>query len=210
MSNKQVIVNNLYLGPIEIWSHLLNSNEIILECQEHYQKKSFRNKCEILCSSGVELLSIPLKKGKHRGVNIKEVAIAYEDPWTSYHLKKIKDAYIKAPYYEHYIAELASIFEKNHSYLYDLNFALLEWSLSILKLDILISETNTYEKNPSDSILDLRSLSNIKMKGSILSRHHYPQVYEYKMGFKANLSILDLIMNQGPESSIYLKQLAKK
>jgi len=210
LAKKYNIINSLYLGPLEIWKHLSRGDVIFLECHENYQKKSFRNKCEIVCSAGVELLSIPLKKGKHGGIPITEVEVAYHEPWIAQHDKKIKDAYIKSPYYDFYIHDLREIWNQEFTFLYDLNEAILKWTLHTLQLDIPIIKTEAYHKTLDDTYRDLRPMSQLQKNDNSHSYPTYPQVYEYKIGFKPNLSILDLIMNQGPESIVYLKQLSDK
>ncbi len=211
MTKNKILINSLYLGPVELWKHLCLSPCIYVESKENYQKKSYRNKCEILCSSGVELLSIPLKKGKHGGIPITEVEISYVDLWIEQHDKKISDAYIKAPYFDFYIHGLRDIWKKKFKHLFDLNDAVLKWTLEALCLDIPVVRTTTFQKiAEDDEITDLRPMSKLGKRSNPLSNHTYPQVYEYKFGFKPNLSILDLIMNQGPEAVVYLKQMKDK
>ena len=121
------------------------------------------------------------------------------------HLKKIKAAYLKSPYFIFYYDELAEIILSEKIHLYDLNMDLLKWTLQKIGLEIDIEETTDYLKSyPNDS--DLRNLkfgSDLEIDKRIL----YPQVFETKIGFKPNMSILDLLMNQGPESINYLKEL---
>ena len=210
MAKKSFLINNLYLGPLELWKHLFKKDEIILECHENYQKKSYRNKCDILCSSGVEVLSIPLKKGKHGGVNIKEVEISYDTDWQRLHVKKIKDAYIKAPYYDYYIPSLEGLIMGSDTFLFDFNYKLFLWTLDSLNLTKTITQSQDFYLSVPSSIIDGRPLSKLNQNPIATTYPIYPQVYEYKFGFKPNLSIVDLLMNQGPEAIVYLKQLQEK
>lgn len=202
---KKTIINSVYLGPIYLWRTLINTGVLVVECRENYQKKSYRNKCEIVCSYGVEALSVPLKKGKHAGQNIQSVQISYDENWMTDHLKKIKSAYLKSPYFIFYYDELSEIILSEKTHLYDLNMDLLKWTLQKIDLEIHLEETTDYHKN-YPSCTDLRNLkygSNVEIDDRII----YPQVFENKIGFKPNMSILDLLMNQGPESINYLKEL---
>jgi hypothetical protein len=149
-----------------------------VEACEHYQKGSFRNRCHIAGPNGVQRLSIPLVKGKHNQMPIKEVRIAYDEPWQVRHWRSIRTAYGNAPYFEHYADDLAPHYEKHYTFLFDLNLELLRLVLQ-QKLgwqgEIVLSTSYI----PADLPKDLPQ--------------QYPQVFEDKHGFLPDLSILDLL-----------------
>jgi len=191
------------MGPISIWHSLSNSERILIECQETYQKKSYRNKCEIFGSSGVELLSIPLKSGKHKSISIKDVLISNEVNWRKKHLHSIKEAYVRAPFYDYYYPSLEKLYSNETPFLYDFNINMFNWLTQKLNIQASIEETKAFEKEYE--ILDLRGLK--YSKATMDFDPTYPQVYEYKYGFKADVGIIDLLMNLGPESESFLKEL---
>jgi len=124
------------------------------------------------------------------------------------HLKKIKEAYVRSPYFDFYYDQIACIIQSERSYLYDLNLELIKWVINTLEIEVELKETDEYIRT-YDGFTDLRSMKYSSTRDYDLSglSHTYPQVFEYKNGFIPNLSILDLIMNQGPESIKYLKEM---
>jgi hypothetical protein len=149
-------------------------------------------------------LSIPLKKGKNNGMNIKSVKISYDEDWNVQHLKKIRDGYMRSPYYNFYIDELEAILLSSNDYLFDLNQNLFYWIMEKLDANLEITETKKYTHEVED-MTDLRAHKVGSLKMSY--KNSYPQVFEHKYGFIPDMSVLDLLMNQGPESLKYLKEM---
>ncbi len=201
-----MIIPIFYFGSIDIWVHILKARSVRIEANENYQKKSQRNKSTILCSSGPQLLSIPLQKGKHQKRKIKEVKISYDENWPKLHLKKVEDAYGQAPYYSFYIEELSNILSSDEPLLYNLNFRLINWLAEKMDLDLSLIETFEYKKD-YPTLKDLRTKYSLSDKMTTILETPYPQVFESDFGFMSNLSIIDLLMNQGPESKVYLKEI---
>ena len=107
-----IIQETQIFGPIGIFAHYLNKDEIIVEKHENYQKRSFRNRYDILTTNGVLRLTIPLCKGKNNKMPITEVKLAYDDNWVDIHLQTIRSAYGKSPYFEFYFDDLEKIFAR--------------------------------------------------------------------------------------------------
>ena len=175
-----------------------------IEAHEHYQKRSLRNKCVITSSQGPKILSIPLKKGKHNQQLITQVAISYDEPWETKHLRSLKTAYQSAPFFDHYFAEVESLYQDPGKYLFDFNWKILNYFLHLFELP-LPSKSNGYE----------RRVCGFDARGSVTPRSFdqirlppYNHVFEDRHGYLSNLSILDLLFCLGPEASVYLQQAA--
>lgn len=175
--------------PISFFSEVRKSSLVLIDLFENYQKRSYRNRFEILTSNGKQSLSIPLKKGKNEKQLISEVLISYDSNWPNQHLQTIQSAYGKSPYFEHYFPIIESLFQKRIEKLSELNDAALQQSLKSLKIDGKFDFTSSY--NPD------KTVTSYAVK-------KYPQVFEYKYGFTENLSIIDLLFNTGPEAVLYL------
>lgn len=201
MSNV-VILEAQYFPPLEYLSKIILFSNISIEAHEHYQKGSYRNRCHIATSQGVQALSVPLKKGKNAQMPIRDVAIAYDIDWQRQHWQSLKTAYGSAPFWEHYAPMLEPLFSKKNTYLFDLNLDILDFILKILKIknSITITLTDTYVAENADDtslinregVLDLRN--QISPKRTSLYGAKYAQVFEDKHGFLPNLSILDAVL----------------
>lgn len=200
----KILIESQYLPPIFLFSQLKNCDEIILEASEHYQKRSFRNRCDIASSNGILSLTIPLQTGKNAQLNIKEVKIAQVENWQKQHWQSIRSAYGKAPFYEYYADVFHVHYEKQYDFLFDFNLSLLQSSLKLLKLPLNISFTSEYQKNINETnIIDFRNKLNKRAIPDIASLKKYPQLFEDRHGFQPNLSILDLLFCMGNQAKGY-------
>ena len=111
----------------------------------------------LLERKGLQVLSIPLKGGKHQQQSIREVLISHETPWGSQHWTAIKSAYGKSPFFEFYADELYPFFTKKYEYLWEWNWDLLQALIQLLQLDAEIERTEIYQKQVSEGIIDFRN-----------------------------------------------------
>jgi len=197
-----IIQETQIFGPIRIFAQYLGKDNIVIEGHEHYQKRSFRNRYDILTANGIFRLSIPLGKGKNNKMPIGEVKLAYDENWIDMHLQTIRSAYGKSPYFEFYFDEIERIFQKKHTLLFELNMECMSFIFKKLKLTPSITISKSYQSS-YDNMLDLRN----KKWESIQSHTSYSQVWEDKYGFTPDLSILDLLFCMGPESISYLRKI---
>jgi WbqC-like protein len=180
-------------------------DQVIIEQHENYQKRSYRNRCHVIGSHGVERLSIPLQSGKHQQQPISEVKISYDRPWFASHWNTIKSAYGRAPYFEHYGDALKEMIYSRYTYLFDLNNAILNWLVQSIHL-MGSDYTTGYEKIALDSI-DLRNFIHFN-KGYIdinFRAMPYFQVFDDRQDFEVNLSVIDVLFALGPETKAYLR-----
>ena len=180
-------------------------DQVIIEQHENYQKRSYRNRCHVIGSHGVERLSIPLQSGKHEQQPITEVRISYDRPWFASHWNTIKSAYGRAPYFEHYGDELKEILYGRYEFLFEMNTAILNWLTHSIGLKKNV-HTSDYERIALDSI-DLQNFIHFK-KDNIdvnFSAVSYFQVFDDRQDFEPNLSAIDALFALGPETKGYLR-----
>jgi hypothetical protein len=190
-----------YLPPIAYVGTFFLFGQVFIEQWEHYQKGGMRNRCFIASASGPLRLTIPLLKGKHQQLPVREVRIDYRESWAKNHWQTLRSAYGKAPFYEEYAALLHPVFERRPSFLFDLNQELLHLILGFLKSPQLPELNAGYTATPA-GMLDLRgAFRPDNAAGRALPDFHavpYPQVFEDRNGFLPGLSILDLLFCLGP------------
>lgn len=198
-----------YLPSIAWCAAAWNSTEVYLEACENYQKGSLRNRCYIAGPNGIQRLSIPLVKGKHQQTPVREVRIAFDEPWQRQHWRAIKTAYGNAPFFEHYADELAPFYERRYEFLFDYNFDLLAFILQ-KKLGWKGSPVLTREWLPTRTwvpAIDLREIVADEPDEwpPWFYPTRYPQVFEGRNGFLPNLSVLDLLFCRGKMGGEVLK-----
>lgn len=210
MPKKEAILLELqYLSPIQYFAKMVQYGEVWIEQWEHYCKGSYRNRCHIATANGLMRLSIPLEKGKNEQMPIREVRIAYDEPWQRQHWSGIRSAYGRAPFFDFYAEELAPLFEKEWKYLFDFNWTLLETLVDVTALSVDLKLTDSYEETPPARVLDFRNSIFPKKHRQKEDTHYaapkYRQLFEERHGFMANLSILDLLFCTGPQTLLYLE-----
>jgi hypothetical protein len=168
-------------------------------------KQSFRNRCCINTSQGIQKLIVPLRE-KHGKISVQEIRIDYQQKWQNNHWRSIESAYRNAPYFEHYADELKKIIYQGHDQLFTLNSSLLSFCLRAINLKIPLSTTLDYEKVPYHPVSDLRGTINPKQNFSERTFYH-PVAYQQVFGnnFVSNLSFLDLLFCEGPKSPNLLR-----
>lgn len=187
-----------YAPCLAYFTALHSCDEIVVERYEHYEKQTYRNRCYIRGPHRLETLIIPVVRAGSK-VPIRDVRIDYHQKWVNNHWRTVKTAYGNAPFFEYYAPDLYELLFTKPPFLYDLNLALTTLCLKWLRMAPAIRETQFYERETGSGILDLRGVINPK-KEEACNRFYksieYHQVFGSK--FVPNLSVLDLIFNQGP------------
>lgn len=204
-----------YLGPVQYYSKLLHYPEIIIEQHENYPKQTYRNRCRILGGNGLLTLSIPVDKGSELKVKTKDVIITYAEDWQKMHWRTIISAYNNSPFFQYYEDDFAPFYqEQRWKYLIDFNLEIQEMVLDLLGISTEIKLSSDYYQEAAENILDLRETIHPKKQRQkpdlFFSPEPYTQVFEDKFAFQPNLSIIDLLFNEGPESVEILKQCVKE
>ncbi|MGB0888392.1 MAG: WbqC family protein [Vicingaceae bacterium] len=204
MDIKNVFASN-YLAPIAYYAELINSNQPIVDTFENYVKQTYRNRCQILSPNGIQNLTIPLVKARQKK-RTNKVKIAYDENWRKIHWKSLESAYRSSPYFEYYEDDFYPFYhEKEYEYLVDFNEALQNKIIELLSLDVEITPSESYIENVATEN-DFRTLISPK-NNSTLNFAKYIQVFGDRNGFQPNLSIVDLLFNEGPNAVNYMKEL---
>ena len=192
-----------YLPSLEYFCALLKDDTIVIETREYFEKQSYRNRCKILTTNKIDVLTVPVKNGNSK-VLIKDLRIDYHQDWTRRHWGAIHSAYGKSPFFEFYADYFKILLEKKPDFLFDFNMDLLTICLKLLRLEKTIIFTEKYEKYVEN---DFRGL--IHPKRSYQENQLYqPVKYRQNFGneFEPNLSILDLLFCQGNQSLKILQE----
>ena len=186
----------------------LSPSVVYIEACENFQKQSYRNRCRFYGAEGVQILSFPiLHEGGTHKQPISEIKIDYKTPWVQQHERAIVSAYGTSAYFEYYQDELFAILETKYEKLFDLNLALLRFFIEKIGLKVDLRLTKDYVTVPE--MEDFRERIHPKRPNTILQdlelEKPYFQVFAPKYGFMPDLSIMDLLFNEGPDSIMFLK-----
>ena len=152
---------------------------------------------------------------------IRSVRISDHGNWRHLHWNALQSAYGESPFFEYYQDDIYPFFEKRWTFLLDFNEEIRQKICELIDIQPKVGYTKDYVQNHGDSPHDLRDAAITgtvpmihDLREGIRPKHPaqdpdftpkpYYQVYQQKHGFLANLSILDLLFNLGPESIFYL------
>jgi hypothetical protein len=200
-----LLIEYQYFGSINYINTLFQFSNIEFEVYESFQKMSFRNRMVLAGSNGLVTLSVPLEKGRDQKQPIRDIRISYSLPWQQQHWRTIESCYNRSPFYEFYRDGLERIFISRPVYLLDLNRDIQEWLWKVLKVPANFSETSSYQTQIPEITLDARNRWMPKNFQSDDGSLRYRQVFEDRIGFQPNLSILDLLFCMGPSAHSLLK-----
>ena len=190
-----------YFPPIEYFAVLARYSLVYMEACENYQKQSYRNRCHFYAENGVQSLNFPIKHtGSGHNIPIKEVEVDYSTPWVQKTKRCIETAYRSTPFFEYYKDELFAILDAHPVTLWELNMRIIKFFMEKIGLNTEICETQEYAPEHVD-IHPKRPNSILADYG--LERPYY-QVFADRHGFIPNLSVMDLLFNEGPASLDYL------
>ncbi len=210
--NSTAILSIAYLGPVRYFSKFLLHDTIIIEKYEHYSRQTYRNRCVIYGANGRITLSIPVKKGDEHKTFIKDVRIEYDKRWQKLHWKSIESAYRSSPFYEFYIDDLIQYYSGKEKFLFDFNCGLLNTVLELIELSTEIKFSEEYISPQNYPFPDYREAIHPKKRDQadpMFQPENYYQVFGNKHGFQADLSILDLLFNEGPKTVGILRRCIK-
>ena len=181
-----------------------------IDACEHYVKQSWRNRCRIASAAGTEDLRVPVVHEGGAKIPVGQVRVDYSTPWVTRTLRAIDAAYCSSAFYLYYKDGMTAILEERPGTLLELNTALLRFFLEKIGIAVDIRFTPQYVK-PGDISFgaDFRERIHPKRPDTVLQERGlekpYFQVFARKYGFQPNLSVMDLLFNEGPDSILYLR-----
>ena len=219
-----MLLNTAYFPPIGYFALMakeftlspdrVNPSIVYIEACENYQKQSYRNRCRYYAGAGVQTLSFPIvhTDGSHNNIPIREVRVDYTTDWVTRHKRAIESAYRMSAYFDYYADELFDILDSHPDTLFSLNMQITGFFIGKAGLAVDLRETDTFCPYGSDMYGDdFREKIHPKRPDTILHDMNlekpYFQVFSGKYGFISNLSVMDLLFNEGPDSILYLKNL---
>ncbi len=210
--SRKVLLSTAYFPNIQYFTKIISYSEIYLEFHENYTKQTYRNRCNILSANKILPLVVPVKKRSGSKTPVSEAEIDNNYRWQRLHRISIESAYRSSPFFEYYYDDFTPVFRKRYKYLFDLNMEILKALLDICDIGKNIEKTGQYLKNPENAD-DYRDIIHPKKRfGEIdpdFTPAGYVQVFSDRRGFAPNLSILDLLFNEGPGTKEILRLSCK-
>lgn len=206
------LLSSTFFGPVQWYQKLYRADQVLIERCDSYQKQTYRNRCLIATTNGIQALTVPVSLDSAPSADAAEpsnrkILISDHGNWRHQHWQALTSAYGDSPFFQYYEDDLRPFFTQRWETLYDYNEAVRIKICELLDIQPHVSLTHHYLSGKElDGICDFREAINPKHPAADADFHprRYYQVYERKHGFLPNLSILDLLLNMGPEGIFYL------
>ena len=216
------LLSTAYFPPIEYFAVIANSRKAEIESGEMYQKQSYRTRCHINGANGLLVLTLPVLRSalKEEGSSshkmpTAELKIDYSKPWLLQHKRALEAAYMSSPFFEYYMDDIYSVLDSGEENLLDMNTALTLKIAELIGIGTPVELSGREFIMPGSDILvkegisDFRDSIHPKRESDLLERlklnKPYWQVFTNKQGFIPNLTILDLLFNEGPNAISFLE-----
>lgn len=199
-----ILLHPSYFPSIAQCVAMVQAKSVSFEVCDNYQKQTYRNRMNIYGSQGKLALTAPVIYSQRNRQRYKEIIICNDENWQEQHWKSIQSSYSSSPFFEFYEHDLIPLFKEETTQLMAFNFKCLKAILECLQLELTYDKTTEFELHPN-SKKDYRYLINHR-KETPQRFHPYVQVFDDKHGFIPNLSVLDLIFNEGPNAQLYLEK----
>ena len=199
----KTLLSTTYFGPVQWYQKLYRSDETEIEACESFQKQTYRNRCIIATTQGLQALTVPVERGA--SPVIRDIRISDHGNWRHLHWNALQSAYGESPFFVYYQDDIRPFFENRWDFLFDFNEAIMHKMCELIDILPKVSFSSEFRKD-SESIMDYREIIRPKNPpyDPDFELKPYYQVYRQKHGFLPNLSVLDLLFNLGPESIFYL------
>lgn len=205
-----IFLSSAYLAPIEYYTKLLAYDKVYIEQYDHYIKQTYRNRCTIAAPDGELALSIPTVKPDTLKCPMRDIRISDHGNWRHLHWNAIESAYNHTPFFEYYKDDFRPFYEKKYEFLADFNEELCLLICSLIDMQPHMERTQEYHIEFASDETDFRERIHPKkdfhLEDTAFFPQPYYQVFQEKLGFLPNLSIIDLLFNMGPESLLTLQQ----
>lgn len=202
------LLGSTYFGPIQWYQKLNRYDHCMIEQYDNFIKQTYRNRCVIPTTNGLQSLSIPVTTIEGLSISktpMKDIRISDHGNWRHIHWNALSSAYGESPFFEYYQDDIRPFFEKKWDFLIDFNMAITQKMNQLLDIRPTIALTDEFA-SPASDVIDFRDVIRPKHSGNDVgfSPKRYYQVYQQKIDFQPNMSILDLLFNEGNESVLYL------
>jgi len=200
-------LSSAYLPPVQWFSKLLRYDKVYVEQYDNYLKQTYRNRCVIAGPGGPVTLTVPIEKPDTLKCYMKDIRISDHGKWRHLHWNALESAYNQTPYFEFLKDDLRPFYERKFDFLMDFNEQLVALICQLIDIEPLMERTTEYIAEREDA--DFRESIHPKRGYGVdcgFTPVPYYQVFQQKLGFIPNLSIVDLLFNMGPESVLVLKK----
>jgi hypothetical protein len=217
-----------YLPYLGFFHKLQHCDVFVALDNVQFQKNGVQNRNRIKTGQGWQWITVPVLHSF--GQLINQVIINSQIPWQKKHLNALKSNYSPARYFETYADQLRGLLDRDWSNLCDVNMALTRWAASALGIETPVVRASALEATGGQTehlinickalgadcylsgiggkrYMDLAAFeaAGITVIWQEFTTPIYSQLFP-DIGFVPDLSVMDALLNCGPEVVQLLRQ----
>ena len=123
---KKALLSSAYFGPVQWYQKLNRYDACTVEQYDHFVKQTYRNRCVIATTAGLQSLTVPTEGYNTPKCYTKDIRISDHGNWRHLHWNALASAYGESPFFEFYADDLRPFFESKWTFLIDFNMAITE------------------------------------------------------------------------------------
>jgi len=222
------ILQSSYI-PWKGYFNMLDSvQEFVILDDIQYTRRDWRNRNRVKSKNGLLWLTIPVHSREHRNQRIMDIKVA-DTAWNKRHWETIRRCYGRAPYFREYKDFLESLYlDRQPEYLSRINVQFISRLCEVLGISTPIRWSSEFEKRDERSLrlldickslgagiyytgwsagtyLDERPFLDSGIEVRYCRHIGYPGYIQMHPPFEHHVSIIDLLLNTGPEARRYIK-----
>jgi hypothetical protein len=208
----EALLSAFYFGTVEHYAVLAGSTRAVIDTGEHYERQGYRTRTGIIGPNGKQDLIVTIDRRSGGKMPMRTVGLSYAEPWNARHVQAIRSAYGQAPWFIHYIDEIEAVLSKKYERLVQLDLATMRLAMKWLglKTEVMVSPTYVEEVTSANGDLIHDHRKDLHPKRALPQGIHtagpYRQVFADRHGFTGRLSIIDLVMNTGPDAAAIIRR----
>lgn len=201
-----LLLSAFYFGSVEHYVLIARSSRVVIDAGEHYARQSYRTRTSLAGPNGQQDLNVTIERRSGEKMPMHTVRLSYAEPWNRQHLQAIRSVYGQTPWFIHYIDTVEELLGRHWSNLLDLDLATMHAALKWTGITTPVEVSHRHVEDAT-SMMDLREALQPKkdLPPSVPTLAPYPQVFSDRLGFMRRMSILDLLMNTGPQAAGFLR-----
>ena len=155
------LLSTTYFGPVQWYQKLNRYPYIYIERCESFIKQTYRNRCVIATTNGLQALSVPIEHDNPplstlHSPRITDIRISNHGNWRHLHWNALMSAYGDSPFFDYYVDDIRPFFEQRWENLFDFNMAITHKLCELLDIHPTIQFTDNYIPSRKDEGFLLR------------------------------------------------------